>query len=149
MILEHISTAAIRLLKFTIEGPLGCMQPAGNSANAERSGSHNLLPRSMFHFVEIKRQNKRKETVKDSGTKQHRVVFSAQGARFASWKVLLRFCRIWAYWSERNTIPLRHHPSALLLYSPTWKHKASSRTRVRKEELGSSLSWPLWNVTFK
>ena len=56
MISEHISTAAIRLLKFTIEGPLGCMQPAGNSANAERSGSHNLLPRSMFHFVEIKRQ---------------------------------------------------------------------------------------------
>ena len=76
MISEHISTAAIRLLKFTIEGPLGCMQPAGNSANAERSGSHNLLPRSMFHFVEIKRQNKRKETVKYSGTKQHRVVFS-------------------------------------------------------------------------
>jgi len=68
--------AAIRLLKFTIEDPLGCMQPAGNSANAERSGSHNLLPRSMFHFVEIKRQNKRKETVKYSGTKQHRVEFS-------------------------------------------------------------------------
>ena len=76
MISEHISTAAIRLLKFTIEDPLGCMQPAGNSANAERSGSHNLLPRSMFHFVEIKRQNKRKETVKYSGTKQHRVEFS-------------------------------------------------------------------------
>ena len=62
----------------------------------------------------------------------------AQGARFVSWKVLLRSCRIWAYWSDRNSIPSCHHSSALPLYSPTWKHVASSRTTVRKEELGSS-----------
>lgn len=44
------------------------MQPVENSANVERSGSHDLLPSSIFILLKIKRQNKRKETVKYSGT---------------------------------------------------------------------------------
>lgn len=105
MILDHISIAAIRLPKFTNKGSAGCMQPVENSANVERNSSHNLLPSSIFILLKIKRQNKRKETVKYSGTKQHNVVFSrAQGARFVSWETLQDLDIDWHY-------SIHHHPS--------------------------------------
>lgn len=122
MILDHISIAAIRLLKFTNKGSTWVHAASRKFCKCWKERLTQLTSELYFHFVEIKRQNKRKETVKYSGTKYYSVVFScAQGARFIGWKILLRFCRILAYWSKRNTIQLCYYLSPLLLLFPHLK----------------------------
>lgn len=82
MILDHVSMAAIRPLKFTNKNSIFCMQTVVNSASLERNSLYNLLPSSIFILLK-KRQNKRKQTVKYTKTTKW-----AQWAWFSRWKVL-------------------------------------------------------------
>lgn len=67
MILDHISIAAVRLLKFTNQGPAWVHAASRKFCECRRERLTQLTSELYFHFVEIKRQNKRKETVKYSG----------------------------------------------------------------------------------
>lgn len=67
MILDRVSMAAIRPLKFTNKNSIFCMQTVVNSASLERNSLYNLLPSSIFILLK-KRQNKRKQSVKYTKT---------------------------------------------------------------------------------
>lgn len=71
MILDHISIAAIRLPKFTNKGICWVHAASRKFCKCWKEQLTQLTSELYFHFVEIKRQNKRKETVKYSGTQDN------------------------------------------------------------------------------
>lgn len=67
MILDHVSMAAIRPLKFTNKDYF-LHADGGKFCKFRKEQLIQLTSELYFHFVEIKRQNKRKQTVKYTKT---------------------------------------------------------------------------------
>lgn len=120
MILDHISIAAIRLPKFTNKGICWVHAASREFCKCWKEQLTQLTSELYFHFVEIKRQNKRKETVKYSGTQDN-----------------IRRCSV-VHWGLDSSagrpcgiltlIGTRQFVTIFCCYYtlPTWKHLASS-----------------------